>query len=76
MTAETDRHDTAFARIGTDPGAHAHFDIHAVGYAPAADPRWLRLGIAAALGVVVGTMLFATAAHGRSAGRTDRPNEP
>ena len=30
-----------------------------------ADPRWFKLGIAAALGVAAGTMLFATEAQGR-----------
>ncbi|MCJ2020363.1 hypothetical protein MKK84_23515 [Methylobacterium sp. E-065] len=36
------------------------------------DPRWLKLGISTALGVVAGTMLFATEAHGRSDRRTER----
>ncbi|GJE11460.1 MULTISPECIES: hypothetical protein [Methylobacterium] len=37
-----------------DPGAPAG----------AAGPRWLRLGLAAALGLVAGSMLFATEAQG------------
>ncbi|MBE7245368.1 MAG: short-chain dehydrogenase, partial [Actinomycetospora chiangmaiensis] len=42
------------------------------GHVAAADPRWLKLGLAAALGVVAGTMLFATEAHGRTEGRGER----
>ncbi|MGU3326186.1 hypothetical protein ACLBXJ_14055 [Methylobacterium mesophilicum] len=36
---------------------------------PAADRRWLKLGIATLLGVAAGTMLFATEAQGRQAAR-------
>ena len=42
-----------------------------------AEPRWLKLGIAAALGVVAGTMLFATEAQGRRGERRlDKAPDP
>ncbi|WP_204262876.1 hypothetical protein [Methylobacterium sp. BTF04] len=34
---------------------------------PVAGPRWLRLGLAAVLGTVAGTMLFSTRAEGEAA---------
>ncbi|MCJ2142469.1 hypothetical protein [Methylobacterium sp. E-066] len=37
--------------------------------APAAERRWLKLGIATLLGAVAGSMLFATEAQGRPAAR-------
>ncbi|XYD10940.1 hypothetical protein R1A27_11150 [Methylobacterium sp. NMS12] len=66
------RPDTLYAPLGTDPGARGSFDARAAGDVAAADPRWLKLGIAAALGLVAGTMLFATEAHGRAGARTGR----
>ena len=41
--------------------------------AAAADPRWIRLGIAAALGLVAGALLFPTEAKGRADGRRPGP---
>ncbi|WP_331313570.1 hypothetical protein [Methylobacterium mesophilicum] len=72
MQAQMNRPDTLYPPRGTDPGAHGRFDARATGKVAAADPRWVKLGIAAALGLVAGTMLFATEAHGRVAARADR----
>ncbi|WCS23222.1 hypothetical protein LOK46_18840 [Methylobacterium sp. NMS14P] len=72
MQAPMNRPDTLYAPLVTDPGARGRFDARAAGDVAAADPRWLKLGIAAALGLVAGTMLFATEAHGRAGARTDR----
>ena len=41
----------------------------AVGHVTAADPKWLKLGLAAALGLVAGATLFATEAQGRDEAR-------
>ena len=68
VTAEADRPDTIFTPRDPDPITQGGFDARA----DAADLRWFKFGIAAALGVVAGTVLFATEAHGRSAGRTER----
>ena len=65
VKAQTNRPDNLYNPVDTDPGAHGRFDARATGHVVAADPRWLKLGIAAALGVVAGTMLFATEAQGR-----------
>lgn len=74
MTTKTDRPDLAFPRIDAESRAYARFDTRAVGHVSAA-PHWLRLGIAAALGTVTGTMLFATEAQGRSVRRKEQQNE-
>lgn len=68
VPAEANRPDNLYEPVDTDPGAHGRFDARAVGHVAAADPRWLKFGIAAALGIVAGTMLFATEAHGRREG--------
>ena len=49
--------------------ARDRLEVPAARRVAAADPRWLKLGIAAALGVLAGAMLFATEAQGRQAGR-------
>lgn len=72
VTAEADRSDTLHEVLDMDPGAHGLFDTRAVGPGAAQAPRWLRFGIAAALGAVAGTMLFATEARGRGEGRERR----
>ena len=69
MQAQKNRPDNLYEPVDTDPGAHGRFDARATAHVVAADPRWLKLGIAAALGVAAGTMLFATEAQGREAGR-------
>jgi hypothetical protein len=72
VKARTNRPDYLYDPVDTDPGVHGHFDARTTDHLAAADPRWLKLGIAAALGVVAGTMLFATEAHGRTERRADR----
>ena len=52
-----------------EAGAHGRFEGPAARRDAAAGPRWLKLGIAAALGVLAGTILFPTRAQGRQAGR-------
>ncbi|WP_370693865.1 SDR family oxidoreductase [Methylobacterium sp. NEAU K] len=69
MQAQKNRPDNLYAPVDTDPGAHGRFDARSTSHVIAADPRWLKFGIAAALGVVAGTMLFATEAQGRHQGR-------
>ena len=66
VSARADHPDTLDAPVDTVPGAHRRFDAHTVGRGAATAPRWLRSGIAAALGAVAGTTLFATEAQGRS----------
>jgi hypothetical protein len=41
-------------------GPRRHRDVRAEARAGTIDPRWLRLGLAAVLGVVAGSMLFPT----------------
>lgn len=53
QAAMENRPDNLDEPVDTDPGAHGRFDARAVSTVPAADPRWLKLGIAAALGVAV-----------------------
>lgn len=72
VKAQKNRPDNLYDPVDTDPGAHGRFDARATGHVAAADPRWLKFGIAAAVGIVAGTMLFATEAQGRAAGRQDR----
>ncbi|MCJ2135088.1 SDR family oxidoreductase [Methylobacterium sp. J-026] len=56
------RPDNLYEPVDTDPGAHGRFDDRAVATVPAADPRWLKLGIATALGaVLLGTLSIARA---------------
>jgi len=69
--ANRNRPDNLYEPVDTDPGAHGRFDDRAVGEVVAADPRWLRLGLAALLGVVAGATLFATEAQGRKEGRSE-----
>jgi NAD(P)-dependent dehydrogenase (short-subunit alcohol dehydrogenase family) len=71
VPAPTNRPDNLYDPVDTDPGAHGRFDARAVPHVAAADPRWLKLGIAATLGVIAGTMLFATEAQGRQTGRRE-----
>ncbi len=60
------RPDNLYEPVDTDPGARGRFDARAAGRVAAADPRWLKLGLAAALGAVAGATLFATEAQGRA----------
>lgn len=56
------RPDNLYDPVDTDPGAHGRFDDRSLTSVPAADPRWLKLGIAAALGtVLVGAVTVARA---------------
>ena len=75
VPAKANRPDNLYEPVDTDPGARGRFDTRAVGHVAAADPRWLKFGIAAALGIVAGTMLFATEAQGRSEGRRAGRNQ-
>lgn len=45
------RPDNLYDPVDTDPGAHGRFDDRSLTTVPAADPRWLKFGIATALGV-------------------------
>lgn len=67
--ASRQRADNLYEPVDTDPGAHGRFDDRAARHVAAADPRWLKLGLAALLGTVAGTMLFATRAEGATAER-------
>ncbi len=60
------RPDNLYNPVDTDPGAHGRFDDRALSTVPAADPRWLKLGIAAALGAAAGGALWLTRAEKRS----------
>ncbi|SEO73953.1 NADP-dependent 3-hydroxy acid dehydrogenase YdfG [Methylobacterium sp. UNC300MFChir4.1] len=56
------RPDNLDRPVDTDPGAHGRFDGRALPSVPAADPRWLKLGLAAALGAAfVGAVAVARA---------------
>nr|NKR04461.1 short-chain dehydrogenase [Escherichia coli] len=60
QAAMENRPDNLYDPVDTDPGAHGRFDRRAVSTVTAADPRWLKFGIAAALGVLaVGTVAAA-----------------
>ena len=65
------RPDNLYDPVDTDPGAHGRFDRRAVPTVPAADPRWLKLGIAAALGAVAVGAVAAARSTG-SPGRLTR----
>ncbi len=69
VQASKNRPDNLYEPVDTDPGAHGRFDARSRSHVTAADPRWLKFGIAAALGLAAGTMLFATEAHGRDEAR-------
>lgn len=53
QAAMENRPDNLYDPVDTDPGAHGRFDDRAVSTVPAVNPRWLKLGIATALGVAV-----------------------
>lgn len=56
------RPDNLDRPVDTDPGAHGRFDGRALTSVPAVDPRWLKLGLAAALGAAfVGAVAVARA---------------
>jgi len=62
--ARKNRPDNLYEPVDTDPGAHGRFDDRALFSVSAANPRWLKLGIAAALGTVfVGALAAARAAE-------------
>ncbi len=67
--ANRQRADNLHEPVDTDPGSRGRFDDRASGGVMAADPRWLKLGLAAILGTVAGTMLFATRAEGKAEGK-------
>ncbi len=65
QAALKNRPDNLYDPVDTDPGAHGRFDRRAIPTVPAADPRWLKLAIAAALGtLVVGTVAAARTVDG------------
>ena len=70
--ANRERPDNLYEPVDTDPGAHGRFDDRAVGHVAAADPKWLKLGIAGLLGLAAGAALLAAEAEGRSDRRADR----
>ena len=58
--ARRDRPDNLFDPVDTDPGSHGRFDDRAVSSVTAADPRWLKLGLAlAAIASVPGLLMLA-----------------
>lgn len=60
QAAIVNRPDNLYDPVDKDPGAHGRFDDQAISTVPAADPRWLKLGIAAALGAaLIGAMAAA-----------------
>jgi NAD(P)-dependent dehydrogenase (short-subunit alcohol dehydrogenase family) len=63
------RPDNLYDPIDTDPGAHGRFDDRAIDTVAAADPKWLKLGLAGAFGLVAATALFAAGAQGQAGGR-------
>ncbi|GJE13843.1 SDR family oxidoreductase [Methylobacterium longum] len=63
------RPDNLYDPVDTDPGAHGRFDDRSVDTVSAADPKWLKFGLAGALGVVAATALLAVEAQGRAHGR-------
>jgi NAD(P)-dependent dehydrogenase (short-subunit alcohol dehydrogenase family) len=63
------RPDNLYDPVDTDPGAHGRFDDRAVNTVLAADPKWLKIGLAGAFGLVAATALFAASAQGRVEGR-------
>jgi NAD(P)-dependent dehydrogenase (short-subunit alcohol dehydrogenase family) len=63
------RPDNLYDPVDTDPGAHGRFDSRAVGTVSAADPKWLKVGLAGALGLVTAAALLAMEAQGRAEGR-------
>jgi NAD(P)-dependent dehydrogenase (short-subunit alcohol dehydrogenase family) len=69
--ADRNRPDNLYDAVDTDPGAHGRFDARAHDRVVAANPRWLKLGLAGALGIMAGTMLFATRAEGEERGRIE-----
>ncbi|MCJ2036934.1 hypothetical protein [Methylobacterium sp. J-068] len=71
MTSKAANRDRPDNLTDPDPGAHGRFDARARRDVVAANPRWLKLGLAGALGIVAGTMLFATRAEGETRGRTE-----
>ena len=73
VRANRNRADNLYDPVDTDPGAHGRFDARAVSHVTAADPKWLKLGLAAALGLVAGATLFATDAQGRHDARRRLP---
>ncbi|WP_342148180.1 SDR family oxidoreductase [Methylorubrum sp. SB2] len=64
QAVRANRQDNLYEPVDTDPGAHGRFDDRALPSVSAADPRWLRLGLAAALGTVaVGAFAVARASR-------------
>ena len=67
--ANRDRPNNLYEPVDTDPGAHGRFDDRAIDHVMAADPKWLKLGIAAALGLAAATVLVAADKWGRDEAR-------
>ena len=63
------RPDNLYDPVDTDPGAHGRFDDRAVETVPAADPKWLKIGLAGAFGLVAAAALFASSAQGQAEAR-------
>lgn len=64
------RSDNLYDAVDTDPGAHGRFDDRAVAMVSAADPKWIKLGLAGMLGLVAVAGLLA--AETRNRGETGR----
>jgi hypothetical protein len=69
VKAATNRFDHLAAPVDRDPGAQGRFEGRPRAPGTTAAPRWLKLGLAAVLGVAAGTMLFPTEAQGRGRAR-------
>ena len=63
------RPDNLYDPVDADPGAHGRFDDRALNTVSAADPKWLKIGLAGAFGLVAATALFAAGEQGKADGR-------
>ncbi|MCJ2080313.1 SDR family oxidoreductase [Methylobacterium sp. J-090] len=76
QAAMAGRPDNLYDPVDTDPGAHGRFDRRAVSTVPAADPRWLKLGIAAAIGgAFLGGLAAVRSMGGRDHARSARETQ-
>ena len=57
------RPDNLYDAVDTDPGAHGRFDDRSVAAVSAADPKWLKLGLAGMFGLAAAAALLAAEAR-------------
>ncbi|WP_418292001.1 SDR family oxidoreductase [Methylobacterium durans] len=69
VPADRDRPDNLYGAVDTDPGAHGRFDGRSRDAVAAANPRWLKIGLALVLGAVAGATLLAAEASGSAHAR-------